>query len=259
MCSGKKARIQVKRSLSFKGVPRACPWGSTLQGKIGREAIMLPDPTQSLLFQQWYEKIESLKIRPATKESYVKALRMKADLEKLPHHDIRLTSGSYYSWKDYEELKRILAAEISALEAEVEVLEEEKQASQGRSFQLPSWLTCLPAEWQNLMCKIDVEFDVNQGRYNWDKPLWAARLVIHLMVQKRQTKNKPALHKAFDDLFFKIGRNGEPMTLHQLQDALRSKSNSFKGKTEYLLYKKVKSYVDEVFYPAPHKADMKLR
>jgi len=128
-----------------------------------------------------------------------------------------------------------------------------------RSLHLPVWLICLPAEWQSLMGKLNIEFDVNLERYNWTGPLWGARLVIHLMVQKRKTKNKPAVPKAFNDLFFKIGRNGEPMTEKQLTDALKSKANNFRGKSDSQLYKRINSAVDEVFWPVPYKTDITLR
>ena len=99
------------------------------------------------------------------------------------------------------------------------------------------------------MNRIGVKYDPDEKRYNWTLPLWAGKFVIHLMIQHRFTGKKPKWPIRFNDLFLKINREGKPMTLEQLDNALRCKNNNFKGKSELQLYKDIEKVFMDAFFP----------
>ncbi len=67
---------------------------------------------KTMLGQEWYEKVKSIEKSQTPKERYLKALQLRADLEKLQHDDIRLKASSYYEWKEYEKLLSLVDAEV---------------------------------------------------------------------------------------------------------------------------------------------------
>ena len=148
---------------------------------------------KTLLGQQWNEKFEFIKKGRTLKERYARALRIRADLDKLQHHDIRLTSGSYYVWKDYEELRKIIKAEVHALKAALETFLTKEEIPQPFRVLLDHGVATYsenldqPYVWQEKVNRI-LSFAELSGM--------SAASVCRLLLVSRNGKLKPVSYKS---------------------------------------------------------------
>lgn len=104
---------------------------------------------KTMLGQEWYEKVKSIEKSQTPKERYLKALQLRADLEKLQHDDIRLKASSYYEWKEYEKLLSLVDAEVLCRKAGIGVNESKDAIS------------------------LEPDMDIHNLIIGKDKPMWS--------------------------------------------------------------------------------------